>query len=61
MTEIAHLKEEIKEQEQEIFRLRNSMNRADNGVKLKRIDVLSRTVARLKAELSALDNKRASA
>lgn len=61
MTEIALLEEEINEQEQEIFRLRNSMNRADNGVKRKRIETLTRTVGRLKAELSALDSKRVSA
>lgn len=61
MTEIALLKDEINEQEQEIFRLRNSMNRADNGVKRKRIETLTRTLGRLKAELAALDNKRASA
>ncbi|MCR6502565.1 hypothetical protein MUO32_26415 [Shinella sp. CPCC 101442] len=61
MTEVDLLKEEIKEQEQEIFRLRNSMNRADNGVKRKRIETLSRTLGRLKAEVAALENRRASA
>lgn len=61
MNEITLLKEEIKEQEQEIFRLRNSMNRADNGVKRKRIETLTRTLGRLKAELAVLENKRASA
>lgn len=62
MNDIALLKEEIKEQEGEIFRLRNSMNRADNGVKQKRIATLSRTLARLNAELAALSgNRRASA
>jgi hypothetical protein len=61
MTEIVLLKEEIKEQEQEIFRLRNSMSRADNGVKRKRIETLTRTLGRLKAELAALSNRRASA
>lgn len=62
MTEATLLKEEIKELEQEIFRLRNSMQRADNGVKRKRIETLTRTLGRLKAELAALsDNRKASA
>lgn len=61
MTDADHLREEIAEQEQEIFRLRNSMNRADNGVKRKRIETLSRTLGRLKAELAVLENRRASA
>ena len=61
MNDIALLKEEIKEQEGEIFRLRNSMNRADNGVKQRRLAILGRTVARLKSELDALERGRASA
>lgn len=61
MTEITLLKEEIKEQEEDIFRLKGSMQKADNGVKLHRIQVKSRTLGRLKAELSALENGRASA
>lgn len=61
MTEATLLKEEIKELEQEIFRLRNSMQRADNGVKRKRIETLTRTLGRLKAELAAVENLRASA
>jgi len=61
MNDITLLKEEIKEQEAEIFRLRNSMNRADNGVKQRRMIVLGRTVSRLKSELSALEAGRASA
>ena len=62
MSEIAFLKEERKEIQAEIDRLRGSMNRADNGVKQKRIATLSRTLARLNAELAALsENRRASA
>lgn len=61
MNDISLLKEEIKEQEQEIFRLRNSMNRADNGVKERRLAILGRTVARLRSELAALERGRASA
>lgn len=49
MTEPELLQEEIKEQEAEIFRLKRSMNKQDNGVKVRRVEVLSRTVDRLKA------------
>lgn len=61
MNDITLIKEEIAELEQEIFRFKNSMQRADNGVKLKRIKVKSRTLERLKAELPASPNRRASA
>lgn len=61
MTEESLLKEEIKEQEEDIFRLRGSLNKADNGVKLHRIEVKSRTLDRLKGRLSALEKRRASA
>jgi len=61
MTEITLLKEERKEIQAEIDRLRGSMNRADNGVKLHRITILSRTVARLDREIASLDDRRASA
>lgn len=58
MIETDLLREEIAEQEQEIFRLRNSMNRADNGVKRKRIETLARTLGRLQAELGAISKLR---
>lgn len=61
MTEANLLKEEIKEQEEDIFRLKGSLQKADNGVKLNRIEVKSRTLGRLKAELAAVENTRASA
>lgn len=61
MNEITLLGEERKEIQAEIDRLRASMNRADNGVKHARITILSRTVARLDAEIAALSNRRASA
>lgn len=61
MNELSLLKEERKEIQAEIDRLRGSMNRADNGVKLRRITILSRTVARLDRELASLDDRRASA
>ncbi|MCP8895323.1 hypothetical protein KYK29_10295 [Shinella daejeonensis] len=61
MNDITLIKEEIKEQEEDIFRLRGSMQRADNGVKLHRIAVRVRTVSRLKDILAVLENRRASA
>ena len=61
MNDITLLKEERKEIQAEIDRLRGSMNRADNGVKLHRITILSRTVARLDREIASLDDRRASA
>lgn len=61
MNEITLLNEERREIQAEIDRLRGSMNRADNGVKHARITILSRTVARLDAEIAALSNRRASA
>lgn len=61
MNEITFLKEERKEIQAEIDRLRGSMNRADNGVKHARITILSRTVARLDREIASLDDRRASA
>lgn len=61
MNELTLLKEEIKEQEEDIFRLKGSLQKADNGVKLHRIEVKSRTLVRLKDILAALENRRASA
>lgn len=61
MSEAALIREERSEIQAEITRLRGSLNRADNGVKLRRITILSRTVARLDRELAALDDRRASA
>ncbi|WP_439605461.1 hypothetical protein [Shinella sp.] len=61
MNEIALLKEERKEIQAEIDRLRGSMNRADNGVKHNRIVILSRTLSRIDREIAVLENRRASA
>lgn len=49
MTELDLIREEIAEIEAQIFRLKASMNKGDNGVKLYRIRVISRTLDRLKA------------
>ncbi|MCA0343976.1 MAG: hypothetical protein LCH99_30135 [Proteobacteria bacterium] len=59
MNEIALLKEERKEIQAEIDRLRGSMNRADNGVKHSRMTILSRTLARLDREIVGLETRRA--
>lgn len=62
MTEADNIREEIKELEEQLFRLRGSMNRQDNGLKLvPRSEVLSRTLARLQGELSALERRGAAA
>lgn len=49
MTEAFALQEEIEELEAQIVRLKASMQKADNGVKLYRLRVISRTLDRLKA------------
>ena len=49
MTEAELIAEEIAEIEAEIRRLKGSMNRADNSVKLHRLRVASRTLERLMA------------
>lgn len=61
MNDLTLLKEERKEIQAEIDRLRGSMNRADNGVKHALITILSRTVARLDREIASLDDRRTSA
>lgn len=42
MTEAELLREEIAELEAQIFRIKGSMNRADNGVKLQKLAVITR-------------------
>ena len=56
MIELDLLREEITEIESEIFRLKGSMNRQDNGVKLARIKILTRTLERLRAALQRREN-----
>ena len=48
MTEAFALQEEIEELEAQIVRLKASMQKADNGVKLYRLRVISRALERLK-------------
>ena len=57
MTEADHLREEIKELEAQIFRIKNSMNRADNGVKLKKLTVITRLRDRCNRSLSRLQER----
>ncbi len=49
MTEFDLIREEIEELEAQIVRLKASMQKADNGVKLYRLRVISRTLDRLMA------------
>ena len=51
MTEAELLKEEITELVGQINRLKGSMNRQDNGVKIARLAVLSRTLGRCQKSL----------
>jgi hypothetical protein len=52
MTDIALIKEEIAELEAQIARIKGSMNRADNGVKLKKLEVITRLRDRCKRSLA---------
>lgn len=49
MTELDLLREEIKDIEGDLFRIRGSLQKQDNGVKLSRIEIKTRTLGRLKA------------
>lgn len=57
MTDIELLREEIKELEDQIFRIKGSMNRADNGVKLQKLAVITRLRDRCLRSLSALERR----
>ncbi|RVK37692.1 hypothetical protein CN163_16120 [Sinorhizobium meliloti] len=61
MTEAELLREEIAELEAQIFRIKGSMNRADNGVKLKKLAVITRLRDRCKKSLAALEKHGAAA
>ncbi len=61
MTDIELLREEIKELEAQIFRVKNSMNRADNGVKLQKLAVITRLRDRCNRSLAALEKRGAAA
>lgn len=59
MTDIDLLREEIAELDAQIFRLRGSMNKQDNGVKLHKLGVITRTRDRCSRWLSALERRNA--
>lgn len=61
MTEPEHLSEEIKELDAQIFRLKGSMNKADNAVKLKKLEVITRLRDRCKTALQAHERRSAAA
>lgn len=53
MTDLDLLLEERSEIQGEINRLKGSMNKQDNGVKIDRIRILSRTIGRLDKAIAA--------
>lgn len=55
MTELDLLREEIKDIEGDLFRIRGSLQKQDNGVKLSRIEIKTRTLDRLKRSLARLE------
>ncbi|MBO0141480.1 hypothetical protein JZX87_09925 [Agrobacterium sp. Ap1] len=55
MTELDLLREEIKDIEGDLFRIRGSLQKQDNGVKLSRIAIKTRTLDRLKRSLARLE------
>jgi hypothetical protein len=57
VTEAEHLREEISELDAQIFRLKGSMNKADNAVKLKKLDVITRLRDRCETALQALEKR----
>jgi hypothetical protein len=57
MTEPELLSEEIAELEAQIARLKGSMGKADNGVKLHKLAVITRTLDRLKRSVVAHERK----
>lgn len=57
MTEADHLREEIEELDAQIFRLKGSMNKGDNGVKLSKLAIVTRLRERCRRSLAALDRR----
>ncbi|RVG59987.1 MULTISPECIES: hypothetical protein [Sinorhizobium] len=57
MTESDLIREEIAELEAQIFRIKGSMNRADNGVKLQKLAVITRLRDRCNKSLAALEKR----
>lgn len=57
MTDAELLREEIAELEAQIFRLRGSMGKADNSVKLQRLAIVTRLCNRCKRALANLSER----
>jgi hypothetical protein len=55
VTDLSLILEEITEMEAQVFRLKGSFNSQDNGVKQKKLAVLTRTLDRLKREKARLE------
>lgn len=61
MTDAEHLREEIAELEAQIARIKGSMGRADNGVKMHKLAVITRLRDRCKRALARLETSEAAA
>ncbi|OJY66420.1 hypothetical protein [Rhizobium sp. 60-20] len=61
MNESDLLREEIAELEAQIFRLKGSMQKADNGVKLSKLAIITRLRDRCQRSLAALEKRGAAA
>ncbi|RKD68995.1 hypothetical protein BJ928_104133 [Rhizobium sp. WW_1] len=61
MTDADLLREEIAELDAQIFRLKASMNKADNGVKLSKLAIITRLRDRCHRSLAALEKRGAAA
>jgi len=61
MTDAEHLREEIAELEAQIARIKGSMGRADNGVKNRKLTVITRLRDRCKRALARLETSEVAA
>ena len=61
MTDADLLREEIAELDAQILRIKGSMNKADNGVKLSKLAIITRLRDRCQRSLAALEKRGAAA
>lgn len=61
MTDAELLSEEIKELDAQIFRLKGSMGKADNAVKLKKLEVVTRLRDRCARSFTLIEKRGAAA
>jgi hypothetical protein len=61
VTDAEHLREEIAELDAQIFRIKGSMGRADNGVKQHKLAVITRLRDRCNRSLARLETSEAAA